>query len=680
MTADGRSSDTHQSEQVEAGLDPASAAPAARASRLLAPLVPLADESPVKTRANWRWMFGTFLTGIAGIGLIGGALYAAFDGKSHLAMKPHFAPNELSTYSLASFSASPTTAGRKSDRAAAPQIGIAVKQVVQESTVTAVNGQEFIEVKPHMRIAASLTMSGSELTADLPAFDPLKLFSEAADQGSEEPRQAPAKSSGDIVVTLANLAPDGSSFEDSQRLDRDEAEALVRETLEANGAGARYGLTSQLASDGGGDILFMDGAAPVPAQSGAVTQAAYSNVTELEKSAVSVESSDVAHKSLTVARGDTLMSILMDNGATPQEAKAAAAAMTPIFAPSRLKEGNTVRMAFTESTEENRLHPVKISIFDEDSHVVTVGMVDGNPDGNMFAALDEVAALGEDEDTLQVAEKHDSAMPLYRSLFETGKRSGVPDEVLMQMVRIHSYDVDFKRPVQSGDSLEVFYIADDNEGHISGEPQVLYSALTVRGETKRFYRFRSPDDGNIDYYDEDGKSAKKFLIRKPINGGVLRSTFGMRKHPILGYRKMHTGVDWAARTGTPIVAAGNGIVEKADWSSGYGRYTVIRHANGYKSAYAHQSAFAKDLKEGMKVKQGQIIGYVGSTGLSTGPHLHYEIIVNGRFVDPMRIRVPRGRTLQGRMLAAFEKEKARIDYLIKQGGSATRVAEARITQ
>ena len=187
-------------------------------------------------------------------------------------------------------------------------------------------------------------------------------------------------------------------------------------------------------------------------------------------------------------------------------------------------------------------------------------------------------------------------------------------------------------------------------------------SLTVGGETKSFYRFQTPDDGIVDYYDETGKSAKKFLVRKPVDDGIMRSGFGVRRHPILGYtedahRRRLGGADRARRS----IAAGNGIVEKVGWESGYGKYIRIRHANGYETAYGHMTAFARGMEQGKRVRQGQIIGFVGSTGLSTGAHVHYEILVNGRFVDPMRIKLPRGRALEGPMLATFEKERDRLD-------------------
>jgi murein DD-endopeptidase MepM/ murein hydrolase activator NlpD len=224
--------------------------------------------------------------------------------------------------------------------------------------------------------------------------------------------------------------------------------------------------------------------------------------------------------------------------------------------------------------------------------------------------------------------------------------------------------VDFQRKVQPGDAFDVLYAGEDETPGGDSRNEVLFAALTVAGEQKKFYRFQTPDDNLVDYYDETGKSAKKFLVRKPLPDGILRSAFGVRKHPILGYAKMHTGVDWAAPHGTQIFAAGNGVVDKVGWEGGYGKYVRVKHNNGYETAYGHMTAFAKGIEPGVKVRQGQVIGFVGSTGLSTGAHVHYEIMVNGRFVDPMRIRLPRGRVLENQLMTAFETERDRLDGMM----------------
>jgi murein DD-endopeptidase MepM/ murein hydrolase activator NlpD len=246
-----------------------------------------------------------------------------------------------------------------------------------------------------------------------------------------------------------------------------------------------------------------------------------------------------------------------------------------------------------------------------------------------------------------------------------------------ELIRIYSYDIDFQRRVQPGDSFEVLFTED--EGSVEGKGEVLIASLTTAGETRRYYRFQSADDGLVDFYDDTGKSAKKFLVRKPLADGIMRSGFGMRNHPLMRQYRAHSGVDWAAPMGTPIYASGNGTIEKLGWEGGYGRYIRIRHANGYQTAYGHMSAFARNMEEGKRVRQGQIIGYVGSAGLSTGAHLHYEILINGRHVDPIKVRLPRGRVLEGDTLVGFEQERERLDNMISRAGP-TRVSPPRVAQ
>jgi murein DD-endopeptidase MepM/ murein hydrolase activator NlpD len=260
---------------------------------------------------------------------------------------------------------------------------------------------------------------------------------------------------------------------------------------------------------------------------------------------------------------------------------------------------------------------------------------------------------------------------LYESLYETGLRHDLPRPMIDELVRIFSYDLDFQQRVRGGDNLEVIF-TEDEEGE---RGEILSATLTINGDTRRVFRYQSPEDGLIDYFDEEGRSLKKFLLRKPITDAEMRSGFGMRYHPVMRYSKMHTGVDWANRIGTPILAAGNGTVIKADWASGYGRRIELQHANGYVTTYSHQSGFAKGIAAGVKVRQGQVIGYLGNTGLSTGPHLHYEVMVNGNFVNPMKIRVPRGRELEGKTLAEFKRQRDEIQGLIVRSGGV--LAQAR---
>jgi murein DD-endopeptidase MepM/ murein hydrolase activator NlpD len=262
---------------------------------------------------------------------------------------------------------------------------------------------------------------------------------------------------------------------------------------------------------------------------------------------------------------------------------------------------------------------------------------------------------------------------LYQSIYETALRNQVPRPIIDDLIRIYSYDVDFQRKVQPGDSLELLFAGEDESANEKAD--VLFAALTTAGETKRYYRYQSTDDNVVDYYDETGKSAKKFLVRKPVSEGLVTSPFGDRRDPVLNIFRVHTGVDWGAAMGAPIFASGNGVIEHIGPEGGYGKYIRIRHANGYETAYGHMSAFARGLDEGSHVRQGQVIGYVGSTGLSTGPHVHYEILINGRFVDPMKVKLPRGRVLEGPLLASFEEQRDKLDQVLARAAPAARVAD-----
>jgi len=345
-----------------------------------------------------------------------------------------------------------------------------------------------------------------------------------------------------------------------------------------------------------------------------------------------------------------------------------------------IKEGEKLRILMGPSgpAPGARLQPFRV-IVANDAMIEAVAALS---DLGKYVAVDvqTMNTVAEAADNAADDEEDDgTGVRLYQSIYETAMRNKVPNAVIEDMIRIYSYDVDFQRKVQPGDSFDVFYAGDDEgtaPAAAADKSEVLFAALTVGGETKKYYRFQTPDDGVVDFYDETGKSAKKFLVRKPVNNAIMRSGFGGRRHPILGYVKMHTGVDWAAPYGTPIFASGNGVVETAGLEGGYGKYVKIKHNNGYETAYGHMSAFAKGLEPGKRVRQGQVIGFIGSTGQSTGPHVHYEILVNGRFVDPMRVKLPRGRSLEGPVMAGFEKERDRLDTMMANRNGTARVSDA----
>ena len=239
------------------------------------------------------------------------------------------------------------------------------------------------------------------------------------------------------------------------------------------------------------------------------------------------------------------------------------------------------------------------------------------------------------------------------SLFVAASSAGIPPRVLAELIRIYSFDVDFQRDIWRGDKFELMYEQFRGEnGDIVHEGEIHYAKLTLRDTEIPLYRYTTTA-GNLDYFNDKGNSVRKTLMRTPIDGARLSSRFGKRKHPILGYTRMHSGVDFAASRGTPIYAAGNGTVVKAGRNGGYGNYIRIRHNGTYQTAYAHLSKFARNTRNGARVKQGQVIGYVGTTGRSTGPHLHYEVLKNGRQINPRSVRIPSGEKLKGAELKKF---------------------------
>ena len=379
-----------------------------------------------------------------------------------------------------------------------------------------------------------------------------------------------------------------------------------------------------------------------------------------------LEGSEV--KTVKVGRGDTLMSLILKVGGEASMAKSIVEAMEPSFGAKDLKPGQQIRFNLIPApSDTEEMEPLRVSVFDsKDNHIATVAR---NVEGE-FAVTNEAGLV--DAAKIQGPQR----ATLYTSFYHAALNQRLSPDTILKLLRVHSYDVDFKRRVSPGDSFDVFFDVPADSENRDELGEMLYTSMTIDGSARSFWRFRTPD-GIIDYYDEHGNSAKKFLMRNPVRGGRYTSGYGTRRHPLLRVTRMHTGVDWAAPSGTPIVAAADGTVERVGRQGGYGNYIRIRHANGFTTAYGHLSRYADGLEPSISVKQGQVIGYVGSTGFSTGPHCHYEIMVNNKFVNPMTIQVPRGLQLTGKQIAAFNKERKRIDTLRQMDPVTTnRVAQA----
>jgi murein DD-endopeptidase MepM/ murein hydrolase activator NlpD len=368
-------------------------------------------------------------------------------------------------------------------------------------------------------------------------------------------------------------------------------------------------------------------------------------------------------------------------GASAEQAKQIIAALTRSGKTASL-DGNRILKLTLQAIEPGQPKAVmRAEVFADEALVASTGRRD---DGTFWPievreVAPKVASKGKptEDDNADDAEEETDTDPtrlsLYASIHETARRHDIAPSVIDEAIRTVFFDVDLQRRVAPGDSIEM--LVTNSEGD-QAKPELLKVALHTGGVRRNYYRFKLPEDDVVDYFDPEGRSVKQFLIRKPIDGGELRSTFGMRRHPILRYYRMHNGVDWAAPVGTPIRAAGGGLVRMAGWDSGYGRRVEIEHNHGYVTTYNHMSAFGPGISAGVRVRQGQIIGRLGTSGLSTGPHLHYEVMINERMVDPLGIKLPKGRELAGRQLANFKRERDQIESVLRAApGASNSVAQ-----
>jgi murein DD-endopeptidase MepM/ murein hydrolase activator NlpD len=662
------------------------ARPRGASRRLEAEAIDLGNEPPLsvdgssgglvdRRRISVQWFSGTILTGLCGAALMGGAVFASLDGETNFAAAPERVESALR--GAINSIGERLSAFRKTDRLPALSEANVARQTLRVPTSTRMRERELVRVRPYVRVTGNLSLTVSELSANIPAFNPQKLLADAVGAGDDtaaaEPDAEVSFVTCDFVPTVARAKVTPavceinsllSKVKPSTLLPLDEVVTRVRDTANAAGASSPLlangdttsGLKLSYAAEGEPDAYFGFEARVVP-----------ENVTLLAKTATQANGGgDWSERIVVAKKGETVGSILRELGAQPDEIKAILAVLGPPAREGGLKEGQKLRVLMA-AAGLGHMQPQRVIIAGDSAIEAAAALSDtGKYVSIDVRNVDAVAAASEDE------EDDGSGVRLYQSLYETALRNNVPNPVIEELVRIYSYDVDFQRKAQPGDSFDVLY-ADDENG--DGRNEVRYASLSVGGETKKYYHFQTTDDGVYDYYDETGKSAKKFLVRKPVALGIMRSPFGWRFHPVLHYSKLHTGVDWAAPFGTPIFAAGNGAVDEIGLKGGYGKYVRIRHSNGYQTAYGHMTAFARGLDVGSRVRQGQIIGFVGSTGLSTGSHVHFEILINDRFVDPMKVKLPRGRVLDGVTLALFDKDRDQLDAMLAR--APARVAQAR---
>lgn len=349
----------------------------------------------------------------------------------------------------------------------------------------------------------------------------------------------------------------------------------------------------------------------------------------------------VRSRQVSLRRGDTLAGLLKREGVPSSHAHQAIKALSENFNLRRLRAGQSVTLDFAASDPKT----LQSIVFKAGAERII--RAERNSTGAFSGSMDTIELTRQTVRT--GGEIHDS-------LYLAARQLAIPHGTVIELIHIFSFDVDFQREIRAGDQFEVYFERyADEDGRVVKEGNILFARMTLRGKDFELYRHTPQDSKRSDYFGPNGHSVRKALLRTPIDGARLTSRFGKRRHPILGYSRMHKGIDFGAKRGTPIRAAGDGIVERASRYGGYGKFIRIRHNGTYKTAYAHLNGYASGIKKGARVKQSQIIGYVGSTGRSTGPHLHYEVLKDGHHVNPLSLRLPSGRRLDGVQLTAFKE-------------------------
>ncbi|WP_156905578.1 M23 family metallopeptidase [Maritalea myrionectae] len=602
------------------------------------------------------WLSGTILTGVTGVLLMASALYVSFDGRGTFAT-PYSA---LSTNIVEGPTSSETDSRlvtKKSDRVRPVAATRSDREIIEASIRETVDGVDRIRRQPFVRINATLATSATALSSDIPNYDPIALLRKnqpialAEDARTINTDIYGAEVEGEVTVKEASLNIDQAP---PPAIDDQLAADYVRTTVE----GAFSGTDSAALAYAPENV---PGLRELSVASDGFTSVAQ-NVSVVPKAPASANETARTERIISVRQTSPIGDVLAKNGFTEQMVSAIERTMRSVNPSTEVREGFRMRILFGLDAGTETQIPYLLSLYNGDErHLVTVARTD---QGRYVLGAPPPGIELPEEDTEEI---NVANLPsLYRSIYETGRKLDLKDKTIERIVAMFAYDLDLTKRISPGDQIQMLQTEPDADGN----KELLYIGLQLAGTERHMYRFQT-EDGVVDFFDENGQTGKKFLMRRPLEGGGrLRSNYGYRIHPIFKTRKLHTGVDLAARTGTPVYAGGDGVVKRAQWVSGYGRFVELNHANGYQTAYAHMNRIASGMQPGTRVRQGQIIGYVGSTGYSTGPHLHYEIKINGRTVDPLSVRLPRDKSLPNRYRAKFDQTMAQIDDLMAREPSA----------
>ena len=628
---------------------------------------------------NIRWLTATALVGLGGAVLLGLAIVASVDKRSMLAFVPELVSDATQRMRTV-FDGSV----QRGDRLVPLVENLSARQALRIPTPVKIDDRETIRLRPFVRVSTKLALNLSGAVNDIPSFNPQQIFA-AGDQPLPKADQPLIRADeNEAFVQKKPLAgasdPDGpflvlSDSQIEEQVEEIRVAALVaaRTSLVPNLLMAPQQMLARTLPLAGSDPLKRDATVSDTAFSNIRVTVAPENVTTIPMRVTKgPDAPPPAEKFMLARKNDTFEQLLMANGVPQPEARNAFASIAPRLKDGTIRDGQKLKiLTTTPDTKASPVNLLRAIVYDEDRALAVLVKNDRGQFVSIAppASQQPVAAPAPKPND---ADDESGGVSLYQSLFETGFRNDIPRPIIDQLLRVFFFDTDLQKRVNDGDSFEVFYNDDDER---EARQEVMDASLTTGNITHRYYRYQSGKNGTVDHYDETGRSNRAFLLRKPITEGTLRSGFGLRYHPVLHYSKMHTGIDWSDKIGTPIIAAGDGLVIKAEWDSGYGRRVEIQHNYNFITTYSHMSAFAADIVEGTTVRQGQVIGYLGSSGLSTGPHLHYEVKVNDNYVDPLGIRLPGNRELDRTQLAEFKRERDRIDDLIRQSTSGNLTAE-----
>ncbi len=646
-----------------------------------------AVQNLLRGRVNARWLVGIILTGITGGGLMLFSVAGALGPLRRAVKSPQMV--KISRDDRSGLGAQVIM--RKGDKLIRRVNLVAARQDYRAPVLMRSGDMEVTRQNGFTRLFSPLALESLGFADSIPAFNLAKLVSLASEDRAALENEDAVAADSEVELSLRSIQSglsipaSGVVFDESlaysQVVDMlaerrrepavDAGQSRLAKSMRAQGEVAAHSMMSF--TSGVGDPF-----------SKLVVRMVPENVSVVPRQDAVLDPLAVEEK-LTVCKSEAATALsLKAAGAKPDQIKQIIAALTRSGKIANL-DGNRILKMTLQAVEPGQPKIVmRAELFANEALIASTGRRD---DGTFWPievrepapgteSRSEKKSKPADEDSSDDEEDEatdPSRLTLYASIHETARRHEIAPAMIDEAIRTVFFDVDLQRPVAPGDSIEMLIANGESD---QAKPELLMVALTTSGIRRRYYRFKLPEDEVVDYFDPEGRSVKQFLIRKPIDGGALRSTFGMRRHPILRYYRMHNGVDWAAPVGTPIRAAGSGAVRFAGWDSGYGRRVEIEHTHGYVTTYNHMSAFGPGVATGVRVRQGQVIGRLGSTGLSTGPHLHYEVMINERLVDPLGIKLPKGRELTGRALASFKREREQIDAVLRSApGGGTPVAQ-----